>query len=181
MNQNYAQQGRDFPDSDGVRQAAEAVSHADFKAFFQKYVAGTEEIPWNDFLLSVGLRLVRHSGSRSDPGFEATRNFDAPPIVTAITPNSEAERAGLAVGDSILDINGQTASSDFRQKLSELRIGDTLSLRVRNAEGERRLHWKISSREEVEFELKDLDHVTPQQKARRTAWLKGESEGDAHP
>ncbi len=48
-------------------------------------------------------------------------------------------------------------------------------------EGERKLHWKISSREEVEFELKDLDHVTPQQKARRTAWLKGESEGDAHP
>jgi predicted metalloprotease with PDZ domain len=181
MNQNYAQQGRDFPDSDGVRQAAEAVSHADFKVFFQKYVAGTEEIPWNDFFINVGLHLVRHSGSRADPGFEATRNFDAPPIVTAITPNSEAERAGLAVGDSILDINGQTASSDFRQKLSELRIGDTLSLRVRNAEGERKLHWKISSREEVEFELKDLDSVTPQQKARRTAWLKGESEGDAHP
>jgi predicted metalloprotease with PDZ domain len=181
MNQNYAQQGRDFPDSYGVRQAAEAVSHADFKVFFQKYVAGTEEIPWNDFFINVGLHLVRHSGSRADPGFEATRNFDAPPIVTAITPNSEAERAGLAVGDSILDINGQTASSDFRQKLSELRIGDTLSLRVRNAEGERKLHWKISSREEVEFELKDLDSVTPQQKARRTAWLKGESEGDAHP
>jgi predicted metalloprotease with PDZ domain len=181
MNQNYAQQGRDFPDSDGVRQAAEAVSHADFKVFFQKYVAGTEEIPWNDFFINVGLHLVRHSGSGADPGFEATRNFDAPPIVTAITPNSEAERGGLALGDSILDLNGQTASSDFREKLSELRIGDTLSLRVRNAEGERKLHWKISSRDEVEFELKDLDHVTPQQKARRAAWLKGESEGEAHP
>jgi predicted metalloprotease with PDZ domain len=181
MNHNYAQQGRDFPDSDGVRQAAEAVSHTDFKTFFQKYVAGTEEIPWNDFFLGVGLQVVQHSGTRADTGFEATRNFDAPPIVTAISPNSEAEHARLMVGDSILEINGQIASSDFRQKLSELRIGDTLRLRVRNAAGERKLHWRVSSREEVEFELKDVDQVTPQQKARRIAWLKGESQRDTQP
>jgi predicted metalloprotease with PDZ domain len=181
MNKNYARQGRDFPDSDGVRQAAESVSHADLNAFFQKYVAGTEEIPWNDFFSGVGLHLLRHSGRRADPGFEATRNFDAPPTVASISPNSEAERAGLTVGDSILEINGQTASSDFRQKLGTLRIGDTLRLRVRDAEGERKLHWKVGNREEVEFELKDVDNVTPQQKARRTAWWKGESQGDVHP
>ena len=43
MNQNYAKKGRFFPDSDGVREAAEAVSHADLGWFFAKYVAGTEE------------------------------------------------------------------------------------------------------------------------------------------
>src|SRR5205807_101644 len=49
MNRNYAQKGQFFDDSRGVRDAAEAVSHADLASFFQKYVAGTEEIPWNDF------------------------------------------------------------------------------------------------------------------------------------
>src|SRR6204780_3971649 len=49
MNQNYAKKRRFFPDSDGVREAAEAVSHSDFGWFFAKYVAGTEEIPWKDF------------------------------------------------------------------------------------------------------------------------------------
>jgi len=44
LNRNYAQMGKFFPDSDGVRQAAEAVSHADLKLFFTKYVAGTEQI-----------------------------------------------------------------------------------------------------------------------------------------
>ena len=45
MNLNYAQNGRFFPDSDGVRQAAEAFGHVNLEAFFQKYVTGTEEIP----------------------------------------------------------------------------------------------------------------------------------------
>jgi predicted metalloprotease with PDZ domain len=59
MNQNYAKKSRFFPDSEGVREAAEVVSHADLGWFFAKYVAGTEEIPWNDFFRSVGLRVIR--------------------------------------------------------------------------------------------------------------------------
>lgn len=176
MNQNYARQGRYFADSDGVRQAAEAISHADFKAFFQKYVAGTAEIPWDDFFSGVGLKLARHTRTVPNPGFQATRNFDAPPIVTSIDPDGEAQQAGLAVGNSILEINGQVASADFLQKLVEVAIGDTLRLRVRDAAGERELHWKVGSREEVEFELKDMDNITAKQKARRAAWLKGESQ-----
>src|ERR1700730_15328007 len=53
MNANYAKKGRFFNDSAGVRAAAEAVSHADLSSFFDKYVAGTEEIPWNTFLRTV--------------------------------------------------------------------------------------------------------------------------------
>ncbi len=178
MNQNYARQGRFFPDSEGVEQAAEAVSHANLKWFFQKYVAGTDEIPWGDFFKAVGLRLVHSNYTVTDTGFWAARNFDAPPVVTWINPNGEAERAGLRLGDSILEINGQVASADFQQKLAELTPGDTIRLRVRNPEGERELHWKLGSREEVELALKDVDNIAPQQKARRAAWLRGESQGD---
>jgi predicted metalloprotease with PDZ domain len=176
MNQNYARQGRYFEDSDGIRQAAEAVSHADFKAFFQEYVAGAAEIPWDDVFSGVGLTLVRYTRTVPNPGFQAARNFDAPPIVTSIDSKSEAQQTGLAVGNSILEINGQVASVDFLQKLAELAIGDTLRLRVPDAAGERELHWKVGSREEVEFELKDVDNITAKQKARRAAWLKGESQ-----
>jgi hypothetical protein len=49
-------------------------------------------------------------------------------------------------------------------------------LRVRNGRGEREVVWKVGSREEVEFELKDVDNPTPEQKARRAAWLSGEDQ-----
>ncbi len=64
MNRNYAKKGAFFADSEGVREAAEAVTHADLGWFFAKYVASTEEIPWNDFFRGVGLRLVDDCGSR---------------------------------------------------------------------------------------------------------------------
>jgi predicted metalloprotease with PDZ domain len=76
MNQNYAKKGRFFADSDGVRDAAEAVSHADLKDFFAKYVAGREEIPWNDVFRGVGLRLLEGTTTTANPGFSASHNFD---------------------------------------------------------------------------------------------------------
>jgi predicted metalloprotease with PDZ domain len=176
MNQNYARAGLYFPDSEGVRRASEAVGHTDLGWFFQNYVAGTEEIPWDDFFRAVGLHLVRHASSAPDLGFGATKAPGQPPAVSALDPAGEAERAGLAVGDSILEINGRVLTSDYRQQLAALGAGETIRLRVRNRRGEREVAWKMGSREEVEFELKDVENLTPEQKARRAAWLSGEDQ-----
>jgi predicted metalloprotease with PDZ domain len=176
MNQNFARQKKFFPDSAGVRMAAESVCHEDLSDFFEKYVAGVEEISWDDYFKTVGLRVVHRAATLPDSGFVAARNFDASPKVIRVRAGSEAEKAGLVAGDILLEINGVVAASDFERKLGELRPGDTLHLRVRHRSSEREIQWKIGSREEVEFELKDVDNVSAQQRARRAVWLKGESE-----
>jgi len=38
------------------------------------------------------------------------------------------------------------------------------------------LRWKMASRQELDFELINLDKITPEQQARRAAWLKGEDQ-----
>lgn len=181
MNENYARKGRFFSDSEGVRRAAEAVSHADLGWFFRKYVAGTDEIPWDDFFRSAGLRLAQRLNSLADPGFIATRNFDAALVVSAVTAGSAAEQAGLSVGDSILEINGQSAGDRFAQQLAGLHPGETLRLHVRNSGGERDLQWTLGTRQELEFKLVDLDKVSAEQKARRAAWLSGEDQKETRP
>ena len=118
MNQNYAKRGRYFADSEGVRQAAEAVSHAGLGWFFVKYVAGTDEIPWNDFFRYVGLRLVESKSNVADAGFSASRNFDGPMIVNAVTSGSAAELAGLQVGDIVLEINGNTQEQESSEAVA---------------------------------------------------------------
>jgi predicted metalloprotease with PDZ domain len=177
MNQAYAKKGIFFPDSEGVREAAETVSHADLRWFFTKYVAGTEEIPWNDFFRSVGLRLVESKSTAPDAGFVASRNFDGPMTVSAVTAGSEAERAGLQTGDAILEINGTSVGQESSQELSRSSPGDTISLKVRSRRGgDRELKWKVGSRDEVSYEITDLERITPEQHARRAAWLKGEAQ-----
>jgi C-terminal processing protease CtpA/Prc len=97
--------------------------------------------------------------------------------VTAVVPGSEAEQAGLQVGDTILELQGKPAGQESRQELSQLSAGTTLAVRVRSRRaGERELKWKIGSREEIQYQVSDLDPVTPAQRARRNLWLKGEAE-----
>jgi predicted metalloprotease with PDZ domain len=177
MNQNYAKQGRYFPDSAGVREAAEAVSHADLSSFFARYVAGAEEIPWNDFFRFVGLRVIESKNLVADAGFVASRNFDGPMTVASVTPASEAERAGLRVGDTVEEIDGRIAGQESADEMARLATGDTITLKVRSRRGpERELNWKVGSRDEISYEIQDLKTVTAEQRAHRAAWLKGEAE-----
>jgi predicted metalloprotease with PDZ domain len=176
MNKNYAQRGKFFADSGGVREAAEAVAHTDLSTFFAKYVAGEDEIPWDEFLKTVGLRVVTRRSTVADTGFAAVHNFDAVPAVIRVHSGSEAERAGLVTGDEILMFNGRSVASDFERRIGELRAGDLIRLRIRRHGIEHEIQWKTGAREEVEFELKDVDNVTTQQRARRAAWLRGEAQ-----
>jgi len=177
MNANYAKKGRFFNDSAGVRAAAEAVSHVDLASFFMKYVAGTEEIPWDDCFRSVGLRVEAVPNTVTDAGFTASRNFDGPMSVGVVTSGSAAENAGLQVGDTIVELQGRAAGRESREELAGLNPGDTVTVKVQSRRaGERELKWKVGSRQEISYELKDLDQVTAQQQARRVAWLKGEAQ-----
>jgi predicted metalloprotease with PDZ domain len=179
MNANYAKQGRFFDDSAGVREAAETVSHADLGWFFTKYVTGTEEIPWNDFFRSVGLRVEQVTTTVADAGFTASRGFEGPMLVNAVTPGSEAEHAGLEAGDTILELQGRPAGQESGGQLARLNPGDTLKLKVRGRSGERELKWKVGGRQEISYELKDLDQVGADQRACRAAWLRGEAQSAA--
>ena len=177
MNARYARQGHFFDDSNGVREAAQAVSQSDFSLFFKRYVAGKEEIPWDDFLRSVGLHAEPVHVTLADFGFTATRNFDGPMTVAAVASGSPAEKAGLRAGDTVVELQGLAPGQDSRDELSRLNPGDTISVTVQSRRGpQRELKWKVGARQELAYDLRDLDQVSPAQRARRSAWLRGEAE-----
>ena len=81
------------------------------------------------------------------------------------------------MGNTILEINGNAAGQESSQEIERLAPGDTITLKIRPRRGgERELKWKVGSREEISYELKDVENVTAEQRVRRTAWLKGESQ-----
>jgi predicted metalloprotease with PDZ domain len=176
MNANYAKKGRFFDDSNGVREAGEAVCRCDLATFFTQYVVGTVEIPWNDFFGYVGLHVEERKFNVPDPGFIASRNFDGPMSVVAVTPGSEAERAGLHVGDVLSEVQGKAAGEETQQILARLKPGDTVTVKTKSRRGEKELTWKVGSREETSYEVRDLEQITPEQRGHRAAWLRGEAE-----
>ncbi len=62
MNTEYAQQDKFYDDSAGIRAVVEEVTGKSFADFFDRYIAGTDEIPYANFLSAAGLELQIGTG-----------------------------------------------------------------------------------------------------------------------
>ena len=176
MNQHYAKQGRFFDDSEGVRAAVEAVAGADFSSFFHGYVSGVDELPYDQLFATVGLKLVQHRSLAPMAGFNSIVNSKRQSLVVAVDPESDAARAGLVPGDVILQLDDHAAPTDIESWMSGKHPGDTVKLKIENNKAVSDIKIKIGGREEDEVSIVETDVVTPEQIARRSAWLRGEAE-----
>jgi predicted metalloprotease with PDZ domain len=88
MNDKYAKAGKFYNEGDGVESAVEEVAGKSFKDFFQRYVAGTDEIPYDDFLGIAGLQL------------EPSPDHNAPPYTIAAIQHASERQSRIR--DSIL-------------------------------------------------------------------------------
>jgi len=181
MNQQYARQGRYFPDSAGVQEAAEAITGESFADFFTAYVAGTKEIPYNDFFQFAGLQVTSKAEDIGAAGFTTTANIGAQPEVTRVEAASDAQRLGIAVGDRIVAINGQPADANLNSELANMQPGTVVRLQLENRRGTREVELKLGKRSETTYELSDLATVTPEQRSHRTAWIHGDDEAGRAP
>ncbi len=176
MNDTYAKKGLYFPDSDGVQQAAEAITGQSFAEFFRDYVAGVRELPYNDFFSFVGLQVAETTARYTTAGFTTSTNLGGQPEVATVEASSEAQRDGMVVGDRILQLNGKPANQDLDFEVSKMREGATVKLRVAGRTGERALKLKLTARTEQAFVLQDIPGVSPEQRAHRAAWIRGDDE-----
>jgi predicted metalloprotease with PDZ domain len=169
MNENDARKQKFFADSEGVRTAVEAVTGRDFSTFFREYVAGTTEIPYDQFLRTVGLRVNEERRTVVDAGFTLSRNFDALPTVLAVQSGSEAERAGVKVGDAVVSVENK--GSNLMNAMATMGPGDLLHLQLRARGQDRDVQFKLGSREISHFAIMDVEHPTAEQMNRRAEWL----------
>lgn len=181
MNEHYAKQEKFFHDSESVRQAVETLSKSDFRGFFQKYVSGVDDIPWDSYFRSVGLQVTAAEVTFADPGFQATRAFDQSPTIVQVDPSSAADRAGLKAGDIVLAINGQHAGRDFVRSLADLSPGAMLRLTISRDGVDHELQWSIGAGKQKVFRLEDVPGITSEQKSRRASWLFGHSSDRVSP
>jgi predicted metalloprotease with PDZ domain len=181
MNERYAKQHRFFQGSAAVQQAGETITGQSFAEFFRDYVAGVKELPYDAFFRFVGLRVVSKALQVGDPGFTITANLGGEPEILQVQPDTAAQRAGLLIGDRVLELNSKPAGRFLDAELSQMPPGSTVRLRIENRRGARDVRIKLGARLEQVHELMDLPTVTAEQRAHRTAWIRGDDEsGGAH-
>ena len=175
MNDEYAKKGKFYDDSDGVRAVAEDVSGTNLADFFQRYVAGTDEVPYEKFLASAGLELKVDTLKVAELGFWTAggRSSSSETTVSQVVPGSSAETAGLVAGDVLLQLNGDNVPGSLMRWARQHSPGETVKLRVRRDNKELDISFALGTNEMRKYSISEVSHATDKQKKIREGWLRG--------
>ena len=142
------------------------------REFFDRYVHGTEPLPWERLLGYAGLRL-RSADSAATPwtGIETPDEGDRP-VIRRVIAGSPAYAAGLSPFDEVVALDGlRVSGSQLRGRLADCAPGDTLRLTVFRNERLRTFTFAVAAQPVPRYQVVRADSVTAGQKAIFDSWL----------
>lgn len=131
MNLEYGAKNRAYRDSLDVRLTAEKIAGGSFEEFFQKYVAGTEPLPYRQVFGLAGLELKPVERRHPAIGFSAGRDQNGSLVVRSVDPNGVADQAGVRVDDVITSWNGAEPPRSLEHWLFSQKKGNAVKLGIR--------------------------------------------------
>lgn len=172
MDEEYARQGKFYDDREGIRAAVEEVAGTGFQEFFQAYVSGTSEIPYDTFFGPAGLALRTEQLESADFGFWPSRTLGGM-IVAAIESGSPAEAAGVKEGDVLVEIDGQAFPRRFTAWLRQQAPGQKVKVHVRREGDEKEISFALGSNSDRHCSISEIPQPTESQRRIRDGLLHG--------
>ena len=175
----YPAKGRFYDESAGIQAAAEEVSGAKLDDFFQNYVAGTKEIPYDEFLSAAGLTLNIEERPAADLGFIiAGHGPNVPQRIVYVVPDSPADVANLRVGDVVLQLNGEAPPRNLAVWAQNQVAGKKITVHVHrdSTDAEMDITFVMGGTNYKQYKVAELPNATEKQKRLRNAWLAGKTE-----
>jgi predicted metalloprotease with PDZ domain len=179
LNENYANRGRYYNESEDLRLAAEEVmrqksaSQTDLRDFFQRYVSGTDEIPFPDFLAIAGLTIKDTGLRRAAFGFAISRDPTLPPTIGALEAGSPAQVAGLKEGDTIVSINGEAPPRAPDRWLRDHQPDERATLKIQRGSQQKEISFPLDRQSEPIYQIAELPQAHEKQRRIRDGILHG--------
>ena len=129
----YYEKGLGVPE-DGVQKAAEALTRSSWEDFFNKYVHGTEPMPYKEFFSPFGLKVTVEKQASSGAkaiGITRSERISQGILIRRIDPGGDAYKSGIGENDLILEIDGKSATSiSLNEYVNSLKKGATVNMKV---------------------------------------------------
>lgn len=171
--EEYGKNDRGVPE-DGLQKATETITGSSFTDFFAHYVAGYQELAYNDYLAIAGLNLIEEvDKARSEAYLGMRVSNEDRATINNVVPGSPAAMAGLDRGDLLVAINGAQANGG---NLSELLMGyhpdDHITVTVFRNRQLRNFDVTLGKGGNINYLLKHMDSLNEVQQSTLKAWLK---------
>lgn len=142
--QEYGKPGRGLAEQEIENLLSELVGQ-DMREFFANYLYGTQDLPLEKLLKTVGIKFhLRAASSVDDKGGKPADNSNNKPVInlgarvaadpagallTHVFDNGPAQCAGLAAGDIIVALDGiRTNKENLEKRVNRYQINDTVSV-----------------------------------------------------
>ena len=157
---------------DDFRQMADELAGGGLGEFFEKFVAGVEPLPWEEYLLHAGLQLVSKDSVPKPWIGLGTTDIGEKTRVNRVVAGSPASFAGLDIGDEIVALNGyRVRTNELTERVNDLKSGDTIMLTVFRNEQLREFKLIVDASPVTAFNVSRRSEPTELQKRIYQSWL----------
>jgi predicted metalloprotease with PDZ domain len=169
-----------FAEPEGFLRAVEEVAgerNGAFKRFFERYVAGTAELDYDEILRPAGLAIKwsqRGVTDKERPGWLGitTRTEGRAAFVATVRSDGPASAAGLYAGDEILALDGQRVDdARLTARLTERPPGTAVRIAVFRRDELLEVPVTLTEPPAEIPTIAPVEGATPEQSAIRDAWL----------
>lgn len=167
---------------DGVQAMAAEVAGRPLEEFFDRYVHGTDELPYDSTLAAVGL-TVRQEADTARPeaslGFSTRRSGDQV-TVGNVLPEGPGLAAGILRGDVVLEIDGvPAAEADVDSILRAHAPGDAVAVRIRRGNEEIETTVTLAGDGDLRWVVEPVPEPSERQLRLRAGWLAPATGGES--
>ncbi len=149
----------------------ESVAETDLGDFFSRFVDGTEELPFDEYLEPFGLRLNTVEDAVAYLGL-IVKSENNQEMIKFVDATSTAALAGVDAGDELLAINGLRVTADLlSDRLKDYQAGDTIKLSLFHQDELRTVSVTLGAPQVIRYQIVLVEQPTPIQKENLTGWL----------
>jgi predicted metalloprotease with PDZ domain len=154
-----------------LQEEIESVAGVDLSDFFKRYVDGTEDLPFKEYLEPFGLQLVIETEEEPYLGMRVSSDRGRE-IIKFVEAGSPAQLAGIDAGDELLAIDGlRVTANDLCERLKDYQPNDTIQVTVFHHEELRTLPVTLAAPRPSKYQVKPQDKPSTVQKKNFSGWL----------
>ncbi|MEW6497997.1 MAG: M61 family metallopeptidase [Cyanobacteriota bacterium] len=172
MWQNFGKEEIGFT-PEQLRDVIESVAQTDLSDFFERYIDGTEELPFDEYLEPFGLRLKGNEEEEPVPHLGANvKAENGKAVIHFVEAGSPAAVAGVDAGDELLAIDGwRVTAEQLSDRIKDYKVGDTIQVSVFHQDELCTVPVTLQAAQPNRYLIVPVEKPTEVQKQNYSGWL----------
>jgi predicted metalloprotease with PDZ domain len=154
-----------------LKNIIESIADRDLTDFYNRYICGVEELPFNDYLIPFGIELQPIEANVPYLGINVKSEYGKETI-KSVAANSPAQLAGIDPGDELLAIDDFKITADkLTERLRSYRAGQQIDVTVFHGDRLMRVSIVLAPPQPQQYQLRSIEHPNDLQSQLLKNWV----------